>query len=113
MRIADIDTRVITAVYFLATKLEAFRGRGQNDYSASHDLEDVIAVVDGRSELLREVAEAHDDVRTYIASEVRALLGTRTFIDALPGFLLPDSASQARLPLLVERLERVTKPAGH
>src|SRR5688572_26192329 len=54
IRIADLDVRVITAVYFLATKLEAFRGRGRNDYKGSHDLEDVIAVVDGRPELLRE-----------------------------------------------------------
>ena len=111
IRIADLDIGVITAVYFLATKLEAFRGRGRKDYRGSHDLEDVIAVVDGRPELLREVAEAPDDVRSYIASEARELLGTRAFIDALPGFLLPDSASQGRLPLLLERLERVSKPA--
>ncbi len=41
--IAGMDIRVVTAVYFLATKLEAFRGRGRNDYRASHDLEDVVA----------------------------------------------------------------------
>jgi hypothetical protein len=109
--IADLDIRVITAVYFLATKLEAFRGRGRNDYRGSHDLEDVIAVVDGRPELLREVADAPDDVRTYICSETRELLGTRAFIDALPGFLLPDSASQGRAPLLVERLRTLEQSA--
>ena len=31
--------RVITAPFFLATKMEAFRGRGNMDYQASHDLE--------------------------------------------------------------------------
>jgi hypothetical protein len=109
LRVANVDIRVITAVYFLATKLEAFRGRGRNDFRASHDLEDVIAVVDGRPELLREVAEAPDDVRTYIASAARELLGTRAFIDALPGYLLPDSASQDRAPLLVERLRTLAQ----
>jgi len=109
LTIADLEIQVITAVYFLATKLEAFRGRGRKDYRSSHDLEDVIAVVDGRPELLREVAQARDDVRTYISSQASELVGTRAFIDALPGFLLPDSGSQARLPLLLERLKQLSK----
>jgi hypothetical protein len=109
--IAGSDIRAVTAVYFLATKLEAFRGRGRNDYRGSHDLEDVIAVIDGRPELVREVAEAPDDVRTYIAAEARKLLGTRAFVDALPGFLLPDSASQGRVPLLIESLRTLAQSA--
>ena len=40
--------RAITAPYFLATKLEAFHARGKGDVFASHDLKDVIAVIDGR-----------------------------------------------------------------
>lgn len=34
----DLRVRVVTAVYFCATKLEAFAGRGKNDYQSSHDL---------------------------------------------------------------------------
>ena len=49
------------------------------------------------------------DVRTFVASEVGQLLGTRAFIDALPGFLLPDSASQARHSLLLERLKMLAE----
>jgi hypothetical protein len=37
---------------FVATKFEAFHGRGNNDHLASHDLEDIITVVDGRPELM-------------------------------------------------------------
>jgi predicted nucleotidyltransferase len=44
----DLPIRVVTAPLFLGTKLEAFKGRGKNDYFASHDLEDVVAVIDGR-----------------------------------------------------------------
>lgn len=47
---ADLQIRVVTAPYFCATKIEAFRGRGKGDYLASHDLEDLITVVDGRAE---------------------------------------------------------------
>ena len=45
----DLRVRVVTAVYFCATKLGAFAGRGKNDYQSSHDLEDLMAVVDGRA----------------------------------------------------------------
>jgi hypothetical protein len=84
----DLETklriRVVTAVYFCATKLEAFRKRGQNDFLASHDLEDFIAVIDGRPELVSEVRAASEDVRAYIASEIGKLLGTRAFVDLFP-----------------------------
>lgn len=94
---ADLSIRVVTAVYFCATKLEAFAGRGKNDYQSSHDLEDLMAVVDGRAELVEEIHTAEAEVRTYIAAEVRKLLATHEFLDALPGYLLPDEASQARV----------------
>ena len=64
----------------------------------------MIAVVDGRPEIVDEVRVAPADVRGYITTEMKRLLETRQCVDALPGFLLPDAASQARQPLLLERL---------
>ena len=72
--------------------------------SGSHDLEDVVTVIDGRSEIIAEVRSAPADVRTFIASEFQQLLAARAFVDALRGFLLPDDANQARLPMLLQRL---------
>lgn len=109
LEVAGLRIRLVTPIYFLATKLEAFRGRGNDDYGGSHDLEDVIAVIDGRPEIVEEVRNAPSDVRGYIASEIRRLLDTRAFLDGLPGFLLPDSASQARYPLLRERLDALAQ----
>jgi hypothetical protein len=102
--LGDLRIRLVTPVYFLATKLEALHGRGHDDVSGSPDLEDLIAVVDGRPEIVTEVLAAASDVRTYLASELRQLLAVPAFVDALSGFLLPDSASQARRPLLLDRL---------
>jgi len=75
----DLPVRVVTGVYFSATKLEAFTGRGKSDYQSSHDLEDLLAVVDGRAELAEEIHAAPEDVRAYIATEVSKLLVTRLF----------------------------------
>jgi hypothetical protein len=104
LSIAGHDVRIVTPALFVATKLEAFHGRGGNDVFASHDLEDIIAVVDGRAEIVDDAAAASTDVRDYIASELRALLGNRDFIEALGGLLLPDPASQGRRGLLEARL---------
>jgi predicted nucleotidyltransferase len=100
----DLTIRVVTAPLFLGTKLEAFKGRGKNDYFASHDLEDVIAVIDGRPSLWSEVQKAPKDLKVYLAREVRELIEKQEFIDALPGYLMPDPASQARLGNLLKTL---------
>ncbi len=56
--------RAITPPYLVATKLEAWNGRGRGDHLASHDLEDVILLVDGREEIVAEVAAARDEARS-------------------------------------------------
>ena len=84
-----LKIRLVAPVYFCASKLEAFAGRGKNDFHASRDLEDLIAVVDGRGELVAEVQAAENDVRSYLAKEIKKLISMRAFNDALPGHVPP------------------------
>lgn len=105
----NLRIRIVTAPYFCATKLEAFKGRGKGDYLASHDLEDLIAVIDGRPELLDELRTTPDDVRSYVAQAITRLLATDKFIDALPGYLPHDESSQGRLGILLKRLKEISK----
>jgi predicted nucleotidyltransferase len=101
--------KVISSPYFCATKFEAFEGRGSDDYLASHDLEDIITVIDGRAEIIDEISRTPEDVREYISGKVAGLLETRQFLDALPGYILPDDASQGRLKILMERLTEIAE----
>ena len=98
---------LVNAVYFCASKLEAFGDRGKSDYLGSRDLEDLIAVVDGRAELVQEIKAAQNDVRSYLAQEIARLCGAREFLDALPGHLPPDEASQARTATILARLKEI------
>lgn len=66
--------RILDSPYFLATKLEAFKGRGNNDGRTSHDFEDIIYVLENRSEIWQEMKTAHDNVREYLLTEFRNLL---------------------------------------
>ena len=104
--------KVIDAVHFLATKLAAFDGRGDKDFVMSHDLEDAICVLDGRPELEDEIGGAASNVRDFVCGRFRDLLKDTHFLEALPGHLPGDSGSQARLPDLVARLERLAATQG-
>jgi len=103
------EIKVVTAPYFLATKVEAFHGRGNNDYMGSHDLEDIITVLDGRSEVVAEIKAAETSLQNYLARNFKAWLQNRDFINALPGLLAPDPASQARLQLITSRLTEISQ----
>lgn len=104
---ADLDIRLVTAAYFIATKIEAFGGRGLGDFLSSRDIEDIVAVIDGRAELRDEIAEATPQLQRFIAEHFAVWLSNGDFLDALAGHLLPDAASQNRLPLLVNRMEAI------
>lgn len=99
--------RLIAAPVFLATKLEAFHGRGWGDFLFSHDLGDLLAVVDGREALLEECRTSSSELRGYLADRFQGLLAQPAFIDALPGHLPGDGASQARLPELQAKLREI------
>ncbi|MBK7976934.1 MAG: hypothetical protein IPK07_27965 [Deltaproteobacteria bacterium] len=106
----DVEgVRIVSAPYFLATKLVAFESRGHDDYYGSHDLEDVMAVIIGREELEGEIATSPSDVREFLAGRVRRLLASPQFVEALEGFLSTVSSpvSAARLHALTVRLERI------
>ncbi len=107
----SLTIRVVAAPVFLATKLEAFKSRGMGDYFGSHDLEDALSVIDGRPELLEEIRTAQPALREYLASEWGSLLHDPRFLDALPGHLPPDQSSQARVGLLIRRIEAIARIA--
>lgn len=107
--LAGEHVRIVTPALFLATKLEAFHGRGADDVLSSHDLEDIVTVVDGRPEIVNDVVSADERVRAYISADIQSLLDNPDFVEALAGFLLPDAANQARRPILQERLQALAR----
>lgn len=80
-----ITIRRLTPPLFIATKLEAYRGRGGGDLIGSRDAEDVLLLVDGRQELVDEVVAADAEIRSYIAAEFKSLLADRDFDHFLEG----------------------------
>lgn len=104
--------RLVTPPYFLATKLTAFHDRGRQDPMISHDLEDIIAVVDGRASLVGELQAAPPRVRAFVAAAWKELLETDGVPALLEAHLGPDEASQARAGLVRSRIEAMSR-LGH
>lgn len=71
---------------------------------ASHDMEDMIAVLDGRASVVKEVRAAEESLRRHLAVEFRRLLADTRFREVLPGHLPADSSSQERVPMVIERM---------
>jgi len=84
--------RVVSPVYFVATKFEAFAGRGKGDYF-SHDLEDIVFVLENRRDLIRELFDCSEELKAYFSHQATLLLNDE-FLNMLPGLLNnPDSTT--------------------
>jgi hypothetical protein len=100
--------RLISPSYFLATKLEAFGSRGGNDIYVSHDLEDVVTLIDGCPELYDEVrTETPDDVKRFIAQSFRDLIRRPDCEEAVEGHLPADARN--RLGIVMTRIRQIAR----
>ncbi len=106
----DYTVNIFSAPYFIATKLEAFKGRGEEDGRTSHDFEDIIYVLNNRSTIWQEMEAAPDTVKEYLKDEVRALLDNAYLEEWISANL--EFSEQSRTEYIMEELRNfVSLPA--
>lgn len=54
--------QILPSPCYLATKFEAFNNRGK-DYRTSHDIEDIVNIMDNRISIAKEIRQAQENVR--------------------------------------------------
>jgi len=101
--------RMVSAPYFLVTKLEAFDGRGAGDYLASHDIEDIIAVLDGRPEIVNEVRQSEPALVNELSERFQNLLRDSRFVNAVSGHMPTDATSQARVSKIFTTMKELAE----
>lgn len=101
----NVTIKLLTAPYFVATKLEAYKGRGNNDLLCSNDIEDILNLFDGREELIDEIKQSSVELKKYLALEITALLNHRDINSAIQSTAFGDSGRQE---LIFERLETIS-----
>jgi hypothetical protein len=74
----------------------------------SHDLEDIINVVEGRQAILEEVTAADPALRTYLAMRFGELNQHPDFANALSGLVAYDALYQSRIETIRKRIATMT-----
>jgi hypothetical protein len=105
-KIGDAEVLLIDAPHFLATKIAAFQGRGGGDFLLSKDVDDIVALVDGRPELVTEVRAAGNPLQSFVSAALQEWLPLSAFQYAVEGYLETDAD---RTRLVLRRFEEMTR----
>jgi hypothetical protein len=101
--------RVVPPAHLVATKLEAFAGRGKDDCLASRDFEDVVLLVDSREELRTELEGAPDELRAYVKAELARIMQLPSFDYGVEGALTGPGARDRTQSVTIPRLRRLVE----
>jgi len=93
--------KILDVPYFLATKIEAFKGRGKNDGRTSQDFEDIVFVLENRENIWQEINALEGDICTYLKNEFRELLNNK-FLDEWIGSHVERTSPPATYVILDE-----------
>jgi len=102
-----LDQRVnlLSAPCFLATKFEAFQDRGK-DYRTSHDIEDIVYVLDNRINIVDEIKRDDPRVINYLKSQLSLILEKGLLTEVLYAHIHPLIIGD-RLPIIAEKIHAI------
>ena len=102
------NINILPSPYFLATKLEAFKDRGKNDFYGSHDFEDIIYLIDNRTTIVEEILTADEEIRQYIKEEL-TLIKNNKQADQILAMHIHPLIREERFKMLMEKIEQIIK----
>jgi hypothetical protein len=102
-----VQIKIMPAPYFVACKLEAFKGRGKKsgEYMFSRDLEDIVTLFDGRGALPTELGTAPGEIGDHLRTEIASLLADAEFQSAISAFIRPDARQAERTRRVITRMQ--------
>lgn len=100
----NISIKLVSPGFFVATKLEAWLGRGHGDALASRDIEDIINLIDGREELSNELSDLSPSVKAFISEQLSILLLDNNFEYAVSS---QSNNSIERERIIFERIDEI------
>ncbi len=111
---SGLKIKIFSLPYFIASKFAALNGRGTaHDLRMSQDLEDICSVLDGCTNCVDQIARAEDAVRTWIQSELKALLSDAPLLEeAASGFIGYSREGDRRVQSLMAKLKALAG-TGH
>jgi hypothetical protein len=89
--IDGVNIYILPVSYYLATKFSAFYDRGELDPRTSHDLEDIVYLLDNSSLIKREILSSPSDLKTFINKAFNEILNSNKLKEAIIGNLYFDN----------------------
>lgn len=99
--------RLFKPEYFIATKLEAFKNRGEGDGRTSSDFEDIVYLLNNRTIIWKELQEADGPVREYL-HEAFSELANNAYLDEWIGANL-EFSEKGRATVIINSIKEFTK----
>ena len=101
----DKEIKIFSAPYYLATKFEAYINRG-HDYRTSHDIEDIIYVIDNRTSIEEEVLKTDGKVLKFIQNQLQIIIDKGLLNEVLMAHIHPLMLDE-RMPLVKEKITKI------
>ncbi|CAN5523212.1 hypothetical protein BH11BAC3_BH11BAC3_37250 [soil metagenome] len=98
--------KILSAPYFIATKLEAHKGRGKNDGRTSHDFEDIVYVLENRETIWQEMNDTNESVKEYLRAEFLILLKNPNLFEWIDSHV--ERGSPPATYLIMDELKKFT-----
>ena len=101
----DQEIKILTAPCYLATKFEAHNNRG-HDYRTSHDMEDIIYVLDNRIHIVEEIKNDHAQIRQFLKDQLKIIINKGALKEVLVAHIHPLMLDE-RLPMVEEKITQI------
>ena len=104
-----VRIRIFTTLYFLASKIEAFKSRGKGDFTGSKDMEDIISILEVHAVagIETDLAMASVGLKKYLIKEFQSLQKNDGFLDALPGAVFNRQNPMAGAQAVKDKIQRM------
>lgn len=97
------EVKLFSSIYFLASKIDAFKDRGSEDGRTSQDFEDIVYILNNRNTIWAEMEDAEETVKEYLKDEFRKLLNQKYLYEWISCHL--DYVERNRTSMIIDKLK--------
>lgn len=106
-KVNDITIQIMPLTFFLASKFTAYHDRGGNDPRFSHDLEDIIYIIDNRTDWHQILINEQDqEVKEFLINEFSNILTSNKMQEAILGNLFYETQDK-RYGMIMDKINQV------
>jgi predicted nucleotidyltransferase len=106
-KVNDITIQIMPLTFFLASKFTAYHDRGGNDPRFSHDLEDIIYIIDNRTDWHQILINEQDqEVKEFLINEFSNILTSNKMQEAILGNLFYETQDK-RFGMIMDKINQV------